>query len=241
MSAAARLPLVAVPLRPEARAGTPRRLFQNRVYFEAIEAAGGAVMPVALGGNQERLRAVYDRCDAVCLPGGPDVVPQLYGEEPREDCNVDASPEQDAVDVSLARWAVDDGKPLLAICRGMQVLNVALGGSLWQDVNVQAGSRLAHRHEVRDAVVHGLETEPGSRLRGLIGERADVNSLHHQAVRDVAPELEVTAHAPDGLIEGIEHPGTRFVVGIQCHPEELYLHHPWAARLFEELVASARE
>ncbi|MFN2583099.1 MAG: gamma-glutamyl-gamma-aminobutyrate hydrolase family protein [Candidatus Dormibacteria bacterium] len=243
MSGNGRLPLVAIPLRPEARDGVPPRQFQNRVYFEAVEEAGGVVLPVPLTNNMDRLRALYDRCDAVCLPGGPDVVPQLYGETPREDCGLHLSPELDAVDLELARWAVEDDKPLLAICRGMQVLNVALGGTLWQDLDRQVSGAIAHRHGGdRHETVHSIGIEPGSRLHGVVdGDTVDVNSLHHQGVRDIAPRLRATAYSPDGLVEGVEHEDRRFAVGLQCHPEELFQLHPWAARLFHDFVESAEE
>jgi len=235
------MPLVAVPLRVDGTPGRPSRLYQNRVYFDAIEDAGGAVLPVPLVSSEERLRALYDRCDAVLLPGGPDVEPQLYGETVREDCDVHTNPEQDFVDLALARWALTDGKPLLAICRGMQVLNVALGGTLWQDLGRQLEGTLEHRHEPRQEVVHDIETVVGSRLRDVVGaERIPVNSLHHQGLRDVAPSLAVSARTSDGLVEGVEHTEHPFAVGVQCHPEELYGMHPWASRLFGELVASAQ-
>lgn len=236
-----RLPLVAITLRPEAREGVPRRMFQNRVYFDAIEAAGAAALPVALSADEARLRAVYERCDAVCLAGGPDVVPELYGEDTRLDCEVRTAPEMDAADMALARWALADGKPLLGICRGMQVLNVALGGTLWQDVATQVPGALPHWHDERDEVVHPIELASATRLHDIVrAGSAQVNSLHHQALRTVARDLVITASAPDGLVEAVEHPSHRFTVAMQCHPEELYGRHPWASRLFQEFVASAR-
>lgn len=241
MNRSGRLPLVAIPLRPEAREGVPRRMFQNRVYFDAIEAAGAAAMPVPLSADEARLRAVYERCDAVCLAGGPDVVPELYGEDTREDCAVETAPEMDAVDVALTRWALADEKPLLGICRGMQVMNVALGGTLWQDVATQVPGALPHWHDERDTVVHPIELTAATRLRDIVrAGSVQVNSLHHQALRSVGDELVVTACAPDGLIEAVEHRTHPFAVAMQCHPEELYGRHPWASRLFQEFVANAR-
>ena len=216
-------------------------MFQNRVYVEALESAGGAVLAVPLTADDDRLRAVFDLCDAVCLCGGPDVTPELYGERTREDCNVEAAPEMDHVDVRLARWAVAEAKPLLAICRGMQVLNVALGGTLWQDVDRQVPGALAHHHERRDEVVHPIDVAAASRLRDIVGAPSvSVNSVHHQALHTVAGDLQVTAHAPDGLAEAVEHVRHPFAVGLQCHPEELHARHPWASRLFLEFVTSAR-
>lgn len=241
MSPSGRLPLVAIPLRPEAREGVPRRMFQNRVYFEAIEAAGAAVMPVPLSADEERLRLLYDRCEAVCLAGGPDVVPALYGEATCEDCAVETAPELDTVDFVLARWALAEGKPLLGICRGMQVLNVALGGTLWQDVGMQVPGALPHWHDERNAVAHPIDVARATRLHDIVrASSALVNSLHHQALRSVAAGLVVTARAPDGVVEAVEHTTHRFAVALQCHPEELHERHPWASRLFQEFISSAR-
>ena len=234
------LPIVAIPLRPDPD-GSSRRLYQKRVYFDAIEAAGGAVMPIALTADEDRVRALYERCDALCLPGGPDVAPERYGELQQERFRVETAPELDAVEFTLVRWAIDDGVPLLAICRGVQVLNVALGGTLWQDIAGQVEGALQHECEQRDAPAHPIDVAPGSRLHDVVGGRTvEVNSVHHQAIRDVASGLRVTAHAPDGIVEGVEHPDHVFALGLQSHPEELTPQHAWASRLFEEFIASAR-
>lgn len=234
------LPLVAIALRPDLEA-SPRRLYQKRVYFDAIEAAGGAVMPIALTADEDRVHAVYERCDALCLAGGFDVAPERYGEQPQEGFGVESAPELDGVEFAMTRWAIGDGVPVLAICRGVQVLNVALGGTLWQDIARQVDGALDHNAAEHTALVHSIELAPGSRLRDIVGARTiEVNSVHHQAIRDVAPRLRVTAHAPDGIVEAVEHPDHPFAVGLQSHPEELTAQHPWAARLFEEFIESAR-
>ena len=218
-------------------------LARNRAYFDAIEAAGATPVAISASLSEAHLRDLYELCDGVCLPGGPDVEPRLYGEETRADCSVEVDPELDRAEMLLVRWAVEDDKPLLAICRGVQVLNVALGGTLWQDV----GTMLATEHDhlpssPRGALTHSIAVTPTSHLRAIAGsDVVDVNSIHHQAVRDVGADLVITALAHDGLVEAVEHPGRRFVVGLQCHPEELYLERPWARRLFADFVAAARE
>jgi putative glutamine amidotransferase len=126
---------------------------------------------------------------------------------------------------------------VLAICRGIQVLNVACGGTLWQDVNVEGATVESHDREPRDSLVHGLDIDPDSMLARTVGQtHLEVNSLHHQAIRDLGPSLRAVAQSTDGLIEGVEMPGHRFVMGIQCHPEELIGKEPWALSLFTALV-----
>ncbi len=185
---------------------------------------------------------LFDLCDGLCLPGGPDVEPALYGESMRADCEVQVDAELDRAEMRLAAWVLDADKPLLAICRGAQVLNVALCGTLWQDVGTLGATEHDHYPEAsRDDVTHPIEVDPGSRLHAIAGEGVvDVNSMHHQAVRDLGRDLVVTARAHDGLVEAVEHPGRRFVVGVQCHPEELYLERAWARRLFVDFVAASR-
>jgi putative glutamine amidotransferase len=237
-----RSPLIGITLRTPAELHLPPVLARNRAYFDALEAAGATPLGISASLSESTLRELFDLCDGLCLPGGPDVQPTLYGEEIRADCSVEVDPELDRAEMLLARWALEVDKPLLAICRGAQVLNVALGGTLWQDV----GAMLATEHNhyppsTRGEVTHHIEVMPASRLHTIAGdERVDVNSMHHQAVRDLGRDLVVSARAHDGLVEAVEHPGRRFVVGVQCHPEELYLERLWARRLFQDFVAAAR-
>jgi putative glutamine amidotransferase len=142
-------------------------------------------------------------------------------------------PEVDEAEFTLLRWAIADGMPVLAICRGIQVLNVACGGTLWQDLHIEGATHVAHDREPRDLLAHAIAIEPKSVLARAIGAtRAEVNSLHHQAIRDLGAGLRAVATSDDGLIEGVELRDHRFVVGIQCHPEELAPKHEWARRLF---------
>lgn len=219
--------------------GSPQ-LALDRAYFDALEAAGATPLAIPMLHDEERLRELYDLLDGLLLPGGDDVDPLRYGAEPRDDCHLTLSPELDEVELTLAGWAVADDLPLLAICRGIQVLNVACGGTLWQDVVVEGATRESHEREPRDAPVHGLHVEPWSQLAHVIGtSELEVNSIHHQAIREIGGDLRAVAHSSDGLVEGVELPGHRFVLGIQCHPEELRATQAWAARLFEGFVTSA--
>jgi putative glutamine amidotransferase len=213
------------------------KLALNRTYFDALEKAGATVLPIPTVRDAERLRYHYDLLEALLLPGGADVEPSRYGAAARQDCNLYLMPELDEVELKLVAWALADNLPVLAICRGIQVLNVACGGTLWQDVNVEGATAELHDREPRDLLAHGLDIDPDSLLARTLGEtHLEVNSLHHQAIRDVAPSLRAVAHSSDGLIEGIEMPGHRFVVGIQCHPEELVGKESWASSLFTAFV-----
>jgi putative glutamine amidotransferase len=171
--------------------------------------------------------------DGLLLPGGWDVDPALYGEEPDAALGpVDA--ELDATELDLFKQARENRVPVLGICRGQQVINVALGGTLYQhiddhDVRAQGRAHLAHR----------VEVEPGSELAEAAGEpTVEVNSLHHQAVHELAPGLKLTARGEDGTVEGIESEDG-LVVAVQCHPEELAGDLPWARSLFERFVKRA--
>jgi putative glutamine amidotransferase len=200
--------VVGITLRPQALADTPPRYVQNRRYVDGLTAAGGVPVGIPPLGDERALRVLYQRCDALLIPGGPDVEPQRYGEQPREDCKVATAPELDAADFPLVRWAIDDGKPLLAVCRGIQVLNVVLGGTLWQDIAVQQAGAHGHDGNRRDQPVHSVQVASGTALHSIVGADAlQWNSVHHQAVRDLGAGLVVSARAEDGLVEAVELPG----------------------------------
>ena len=234
--------VVGIPLRPFSTGEIPPKLALNRAYFDALEGAGADIVPIPILRDVARLRFQYELLDALVLPGGADVEPRRYGAVARADSGLYVMPELDEAELTLLRWAIADGMPVLAICRGIQVLNVACGGTLWQDLQVEGATRIAHDREPRDALVHGLQIEPASLLaRALGATHVEVNSLHHQAIRDLGAGLRAVATSDDGLIEGVELSDRPFVVGIQCHPEELAPHHEWARRLFKALVAAGAE
>ena len=237
-----RSPLIGLTLRALHEKDLPADLARNRAYFDALEGAGGTPLGISSSLAEPRLRELFELCDGLCLPGGPDVEPTLYGEETRADCAVEVDKDLDRAEILLARWALEADKPVLAICRGAQVLNVALGGTLWQDVGTQGATEHNHSQDgSRQELTHNIDVSRDSRLHAIAGaQRVDVNSMHHQALRDLGRDLVVTARAHDGLVEAVEHPGRRFVVGLQCHPEELYLERDWARRLFADFVAAAR-
>jgi len=215
------------------------RFGQNQSYVRAVARAGAAPLLIPLLADEALLRALYDRIDGLLLPGGVDVHPRLYGEQIHARCGT-ISEVRDEVELVLIRWARADRKPLLAICRGIQTLNVALGGSLYQDIEAmvpQAIRHDCHASHARNHTAHDVAVSAGSRLAHLVGtETLPVNSFHHQAIKETAPQLTVTAWAPDGIIEAVEEEEQPFVLGVQWHPEEMADDDARAQRLFDALV-----
>jgi putative glutamine amidotransferase len=202
-------------------------------YVEAVEAAGGLPVLVPPVADSSALFALLERLDALVLPGGADVDPAEYGETMNGAETPNA--ELDRLELAAARWAVERDLPLLGICRGQQVINVALGGSLIQHMDGHAAEG------PRELLVHGLEVAPESRLAHVLGgTQLRVNSHHHQAVKRLAAGLEAVAWAEDGTIEGVEAPGKRWLSAVQFHPEDLVPAHAASQRLFSEFVACAR-
>lgn len=211
-------------------------------YLEALKVAGALPVLIPLGLAEEDLQAILQRVDGLLLPGGGDMLPEAYGGEQLDNMyGFDA--DRDRVEMAVARQAVATGKPLLAICRGHQVLNVALGGTLWEDVGMRMPGAMRHdyylSHE-RNYLAHEVDVEPGSLLHQLLGRtRTPVNSLHHQGVRHLAPPLRALATAPDGLIEAAEVRGHPFALSVQWHPENLVQDDPGMRGLFAGLVEAS--
>jgi putative glutamine amidotransferase len=215
-------------------------------YLKAVAGAGGAPVLVPLDLEEGALQAIFEHLDGLVLPGGPDMSPATYGEAPHERLSrVDEA--LDSTELALTRWAVTADRPLLTICRGIHVLNVALGGTLYQDIPSQLPGALEH-HRFRSRgyppndQAHDVQVEPSSLLAAALGSSmVTTNSRHHQVIKAPAPELTAVAHTSDGLIEGAEIPGARFAVGVQWHPENLVDEDPHMRRLFETFVKVARD
>ena len=206
---------------------------------QGVERAGGWPVLVPPGLAEGTLRGLLPQLDGLLLSGGGDLDPARYGAPPHP-LAAGIDPARDAAELALTRWAVYQGRPLFGICRGAQVLNVALGGTLYGDVSEHPG---AVRHTYPDTAAaerpHPVEVEEGTRLATVLGvPELAVNSLHHQAVREVAPGLRVAARAPDGLVEAVELPAHPFALAVQWHPESLPAA-PEMQRLFAALVAAA--
>ena len=230
---------LASQVRPTPQGEPPRReMALGLTYLRAIEAAGG--LPVVIPPLElAAVEPLLDRFGGLCLSGGPDLDPAAYHERRHPDLGP-IEPELDYFELELARHADDRGLPILALCRGQQVLNVARGGTLHQHLPDRPGTTIEHRQSAPgDRPTHGVEVAAGSRLARLMGRRkARVNSFHHQAVDRLGPGLRAVAWSPDGVIEGVEAPAREFLVGVQWHAETLVARRDNAA-LFEGLVQAA--
>ncbi len=228
-------------------ASLPASWVMSQRYFLAATAAGAVPWMIPLlDGDRATLREIYDRLDGVFLPGGVDMDPCTFGEAMLPACG-QIDPARDRVEIQLARWAIEERKPVLGVCRGIQVINVALGGTLYQDIASQRAGAIKHDYFPtagssygRDYVAHDVALAEGSRLRTAFERTAvGVNSMHHQGIRDLAPRLVAAATAPDGLIEGVESADDQFLVGVQWHPEVFEATDRATRRLFENFVAAS--
>lgn len=211
-------------------------------YIAVVSEAGGAAVLIPSGQSDQALVALLDRLDGILFTGGGDLEPGRYGGEAHPSLDgVDL--QRDAAELALAEAAAGSGKPFLGICRGFQVVNVALGGTLYTHIADQHPNAIKHRYDSgteREVLAHEVVIEPGTRLAEVFGERRfPVNSLHHQGVEQIAPGLRAAGKAPDGLLEAVELPGHPFGVAVQWHPEWLTRLAP-ARRLFQAFVEAAR-
>jgi putative glutamine amidotransferase len=211
-------------------------------YVHAVAAAGGIPLLIPLGLDTDDLFDILQRVDGLVLPGGGDIDPMAYRGADHESLRgIDR--DRDRVEINLVREAVQTEKPFLAICRGHQVLNVALGGTMWEDLAAQVPGSIRHDFYgvgARTDRPHTVHVRDGSHLAAILKvEEIPVNSLHHQGLRDLAPELTVSATAPDGLVEGVEIEDHPFAIGVQWHPENLVQVDPAMHQLFVSLVEAS--
>ena len=195
-------------------------------YLRAVEAAGAVPLLIQPTASEATLRALYEQCDGLLLAGGEDVHPANYNTAPHPRLEL-TTPARDTAELLITRWAVADQLPIFGICRGIQLLNVAMGGTLYQDLPSEWSSNI--NHAAGDAqrdfrlLSHTLAFEPDAWLAEVLGtSEVAVNSLHHQAIRELAPGLRVTGRAADGLVEAVEGTGPGFIAAVQSHPELLW-------------------
>jgi putative glutamine amidotransferase len=239
------------------RVGVPWRTAQEEAannrpkidkYLCAVERAGGEPVLVSLVSSPEELKHLAAELHAFLLPGSPADLDPAHFHAKRHPATVDADASRERTDFTLLEHALASGKPVLAICYGIQSLNVFLGGSLIQDIPSELGSKISHSPDEnktpgeaeRADPMHGAQFDPGRVLELCGGPKADVNSSHHQSVHEPGRALRITAHAPDGVVEAVEWTGdSNWVVGVQWHPERMPADALTQA-LFRDLLTAAR-
>ena len=217
------------------------RRFVGDDYIAAVVQAGG--IPIVLPSLCDH-QIVEDQaklCDGFILSGGGDIHPPLYGEEPYGPLGF-VNQERDACEIQIVQLATGMNKPILGICRGLLILNVAFGGTLYQDISLAGGYPVEHnQNSPRQTVCHRVTLKPQTRLCDIIGrETVMTNSTHHQVLKDVAPGFTVNAWTTDGLIEGMEKRGTPFMLGVQWHPERMLETEPVMLGIFKKLIFEAK-
>lgn len=219
-----------------------QRLWMHHGYLEALDAAGAVPLILPLTDSGEALEQLVSHCDGLLFPGGGDVEPNMFGEEMHPACRV-VCPRRDRMELALLRLIRRRDLPVLGICRGIQLLNIAYGGDIYQDLAAQLPPgpiRVAHDQDGRlpdDYPVHTVSVRPGSLLHRVVGcGSLRVNSLHHQAVRRVGTGLEVAGQSPDGVVEALEDPAKKFFLGVQWHPERMWRAAPAQFSLLKAFV-----
>lgn len=209
------------------------------LYSEAIQYGGGAPVLIPVAQNQDTLKKILEHIDGLILSGGPDIHPKYYGEQPLPGLG-EIDDELDQMELLITKFALPKNLPILAICRGIQVLNVSQGGSLYQDIANQLKGSINHLQRADKGVnTHLVSIEPGTRLFHILKRKKIwVNGKHHQAIKGLAPSLIVSARAEDGVIEAVENPSLKFVIGVQWHPEGTWKSDIFSRRLFQAFLRS---
>lgn len=222
--------------------GTFHRYAIANYYTEAVEAAGG--VPIVIPPQDGNIYQILDVLDGLLLSGGGDIDPARYGDTYAHEKTYGVHEGRDRLEIELARQVIERDIPTLGICRGIQILNVALGGTVYQDIASEFSDAIAHRQQERkipkEEPGHSVDIEPGSILAETYGTHTiQVNSFHHQSLKAVAPTLQVSALAPDGTIEAVEHPDRRWILAVQWHPEMMFRTHREHLKPFTALIEQA--
>lgn len=217
------------------------RIFLNHAYLEAIRHFGGMPLVIPAEAGEEEQAFLLAQCDGLVLTGGDDIDPTLYGETILND-TVNTAPVRDAGEPRLIRLAQELDLPILGICRGIQILNVCFGGSLYQDIPAQLSTPIKHSMEKPyHRTCHDCLVTPGSPLAVWTGrETIGINSHHHQSVKDVAPGFQVMGRCADGVVEAIYKPDAKFLCAVQWHPEKIWHIEETSAKVFEAFIAACK-
>ncbi|UTC74774.1 gamma-glutamyl-gamma-aminobutyrate hydrolase family protein [Treponema sp. OMZ 792] len=213
------------------------RMYTNTDYVNAVLAAGGVPLMLPIINDEEAVRQQIENLSGIIIMGGYDVEPHFFNEEPLS-CLGEILPKRDIYELKLIKAARALKKPILGICRGMQLLNVAFGGSLYQDLSlIKRNIQIKHDQDTRPQErTHSIKIEDNSVMQKVFGKEDMVNSYHHQAVKTLAKDFKITAYAPDGIVEAIEYTGDCFIMGVQFHPEMTAAVHKPSLDLFKEFI-----
>jgi putative glutamine amidotransferase len=231
-------PIIGIGSDVLATPGMRDRAFVFTTYVDSLRRAGA--IPVLIPPQPENARDLIEELDGILLAGGDDCDPAVYGEESHPSVEP-MDPRRQSNDLALAKVAREHGIPTLGICLGLQMMNVAAGGTLMQDIDSQVETDIRHASKPENRGRHDVVIEQGTKLASILSNSRElnVNSSHHQAIKKVPDDLKVTAHAPDGIVEGLEDPGHPFYVGVQWHPEDMKGENS-ASAIFGAFVEAAR-
>jgi putative glutamine amidotransferase len=213
----------------------------NNDYIKAVQKAGGTPILIPFSDNIENIKVYIDKIQGIIFTGGEDISPLFYNEEPRKEvqCIIE---ERDKFELELFKEVYTKNIPILGICRGLQLINIALGGNLYQDINFQIPNSYGHapRQTLRSNLYHSVKIEKSSRLFDIFKtEDLKVNSFHHQSVKKLGENLKISAVSNDNIVEGIESTNDKFLLAVQWHPENLIENHPEFLKLFQTFIYMA--
>lgn len=215
------------------------KIYLKDGYYDAIFQSGAMAVLIPPAKEGDALESIVERCDGVMITGGPDVDPKHYGESVFP-ANGEICPCRDDAEIRIIKKTLALDKPLLGICRGIQILNVAYQGTLYQDIFSQAKDKKLVAHSQKAPFwypTHSIELEKESHIAKIFGKsQTRVNSWHHQAIKALAPGFKITAKAEDGIIEAIEHQEKKFVLGVQWHPEMMWQKDPESLKIFQYFI-----
>ena len=216
------------------------RINVHGAYGRSVELSGGVPLALPYIESEEIIDAFIDLCDGFLFTGGADVAPSYYGEEKKDTCG-EIEENRDKLEMAVLKRALDSGKPILGICRGIQIINVAMGGTLYQDIPTEFETEIAHKQtEGQNDPSHTILVEEGSPLETVVGKRTMTgNSFHHQAIKELAGGLEISARASDGIVEAVYAPDKKYLRAYQWHPERLYRFEDNKA-LFDDFINACR-